>query len=32
MKIIKAARIVILITGLVVAGVFFSSPVSAHDI
>lgn len=32
MKIIKAARIVILITGLVVAGVFFSSPVSAQDI
>lgn len=32
MKIIKAARIVTLITGLVVAGVFFSSPVSAQDI
>ena len=32
MKIIKAAHIVTLITGLVVAGVFFSSPVSAQDI
>ena len=32
MKIIKAARIVTLITGLVIAGMFFSSPVSAQDI
>ncbi len=30
MKIIKAARIVTLITGLVIAGMFFSSPVSAR--